>query len=223
LAITVDVTEEGSLGIVEPGGGKDPGRSRMRFFRRRVFIVNRDLQISLLSNSFLYVLLFVAVIGVVFFVPLLAELTEIESASERTVQVGNEIRYLYTYFWPAVILAMILIFFHSIRASHKVAGPLYRFKLVLEALKKGEISSPISIRKGDYLHPEADLINEVLESLRRNLEGLQEAQVELDQALAEYKEELGQNPSAEEKERVRDLTERADQLADRLRYFKLAA
>jgi len=195
----------------------------MRFFRRRKFIVNRELQISLLRNSFLYVLLFVAVIGVVFFVPLLAELTESESASERTVQVGNQIRYLYTYFWPAVIFAMILIFLHSVRASHKVAGPLYRFKLVLEALKEGEISSPISIRKGDYLQQEADLINQVLESLRRNLEGLQQSQVQLSQAMSEYRQELGQNLSTEEDERVRDLAEKATLLADRLRYFKLAA
>jgi methyl-accepting chemotaxis protein len=195
----------------------------MRFLRRRKFIVNRELQISLLRNSFLYVLLFVAVIGVVFFVPLLAELTESESASERTLQVGNQIRYLYTYFWPAVILAMILIFLHSVRASHKVAGPLYRFKLVLEALKEGEISSPISIRKGDYLQQEADLINQVLESLRQNLEGLQQSQVQLNQALSEYRRELGQNLSTEEEERVRDLTEKATLLADRLRYFKLSA
>jgi len=195
----------------------------MRFLRRRKYIVNRDLQVSLLRNSFLYVLLFVAVIGVVFFVPLLAELTETGSAGERTVQVGNQIRYLYTYFWPAVILAMILIFLHSVRASHKVAGPLYRFKLVLEALKEGEVSSPISIRKGDYLHSEADLINQVLESLRQNLEGLQQSQEQLNQALSEYRRELGQNLSAEEEERVRDLAQKADQLADRLRYFKLAA
>ena len=159
----------------------------------------------------------------VFFVPLLAELTQAESASAGTVQVGNQIRYLYTYFWPAVILAMILIFLHSVRASHKVAGPLYRFKLVLEALKEGEISSPISIRKGDYLQQEADLINQVLESLRQNLEGLQQSQVQLNQALSEYRRELGQNLSTEEEECVGDLTEEVTLLADRLRHFKLAA
>jgi len=195
----------------------------MRFFRRRRFIVNRELQMSLLRNSFLYVVLFVAVIGVVFFVPLMTELTQSESTSAGTVQVGNQIRYLYTYFWPAVILAMILIFLHSVRASHKVAGPLYRFTLVLEALKEGEISSPISIRKGDYLQQEADLINQVLESLRQNLEGLQQSQVQLNQALSEYKRELGQNLSTAEEGRVRELTEKATLLADRLRYFKLAA
>ena len=194
----------------------------MRFFRRRQFIVNRDIQIRLLCNSFLYVLLFVAVIGVVFFVPLVSDLMDAESPSARTSQVSNQMRHLYTYFWPAVILAMIFIFLHSVRASHKVAGPLYRFRVVLEALREGEISSPISIRKGDYLHQEADLINEVLQSLRQNLEGLQEAQVQLNQALTEYSEKL-ENLSTEEEERVRDLTERADQLTDRLRYFKLAA
>jgi hypothetical protein len=95
--------------------------------------------------------------------------------------------------------------------------------LVLEALKEGEISSPISIRKGDYLQQEADLINQVLESLRQNLEGLQQSQVQLNQALSEYRRELGQNLSTEEEERVRDLTEKATLLADRLRYFKLSA
>ena len=195
----------------------------MRFFRRRKFIVNRDLQIALLRNSFLYVLLFLAVIGVVFFVPLMAELTGTGSLSERTVQAGKQIRYLHPYFWLIVILAMILTFLHSVRASHKVAGPLYRFNVVLQALKEGEISSPICIRKGDFLHQEADLINQVLESLRQNLEGLKQAQVQLNEALSEYRRELGQNLSTEETERVRDLTEKADQLADRLRHFKLAA
>jgi methyl-accepting chemotaxis protein len=195
----------------------------MRFFRRRKFIINRDLQISLLSNSFLYVLLFVAVVGVVFFVPLMAELADKPSPSVKIIQVNGQIRDLYNYFWPAVILAMILIFLHSVRASHKVVGPLYRFKLVLEALKEGEIPPPIRIRKGDYLHQEADLINQVLESLRQNLEGLQQAQAQLNQALSEYRRELGQNLCAEEEERVRDLTEKAEQLADRVKCFKLAA
>ena len=195
----------------------------MKFLKRRKFIVNRDLQIVLLRNSFLYVLLFVAVVGVVFVVPLMTELTETVSASERPVQVSNHIRDFYTYFWPAVILALILIFLHSVRASHKVAGPLYRFKCVLEALRDGEISPPIRIRKGDYLHQEAELINQVLESLRQNLKGLQQAQVQLNQALSEYRLELAQNVSSEEEAYARDVTEKANQLADRLRYFKLAA
>jgi len=195
----------------------------MRFFRRRRFIVNRDVQIALLRNSFLYLLLFVAVIGIVFFVPLMAELTGTENPSERTVPLGDQMRYLHDYIWIALILAMILIFLHSVRTSHRVAGPLYRFKVVLEALKEGEISSPIRIRKGDYLHEEADLINQVLESLRQNLEGLQQAQEQLKQALSEYRRELGENLSTEEKERVRVLTEKTDQLGDRLGYFKLAA
>lgn len=195
----------------------------MRFFRRRKYIVNRELQIALLRNSFLYVLLFVAVIGVVFFVPMMAEWTDVDSPSARTARVNSQILYLHTYFWPAVILAMILIFLHSVRASHKVAGPLYRFKVVLEALREGEISPPIRIRKGDYLHPEAELINQVLETLRQNLEGLQRAQAQLNQALSEYRRELGQNLTTEEEKRVRDLAEKADQLSDRLKHFKLAA
>ena len=177
----------------------------MRLLRRRKYIVNRDLQISLLRNSFLYVLLFVAVMGVVFFVPLLAELTETESASERTLQVGNQIRYLYTYFWPAVILAMILIFLHSVRASHKVAGPLYRFKLVLEALKEGEIVSNkypqrrLPPPRGRPYQPGA-------RKPPAKLGGSQQAQEQLSQALSEYRRELGQNPSIDQGERVRDLT-----------------
>ncbi len=195
----------------------------MRFFRRRKFFVNRDLQMALLRNSFLYVLLFVAVIGVVFIIPLVEGLTDTEGAFQRTVHVGKQIRYLYTYFWPAVSLAMILIFLHSIRTSHKIAGPLYRFKLVLEALREGEISPPIRIRKGDYLHPEAELINQVLESLRQNLESLQQAQVQLHEVLSEYRRELGHGITPEEEERLRDLAEKTTLLADRLGHFKLAA
>lgn len=59
----------------------------MRFFRRRKFIVNREIQIALLRNSCLYILLFLGVIEAVFFVPLTVGLQETEGASETTVQV----------------------------------------------------------------------------------------------------------------------------------------
>ena len=197
-------------------------QKEMRILRRTRFLIN-EFQYRILFLQVLYFFALILVFTAAIFVPLILELESGSLSFAEKHAVANQFLSLHSRIWPAVLVLFVLLSGHSVFVSHRIAGPLYRFRVVLDALKEGEISSPISIRKGDYLQQEADLINEVLESLRQNLEGLQEAQVQLSQAMTEYREELGQNLSAEEEERVRDLTERADELTDRLRYFKLAA
>lgn len=50
--------------------------------------------------------------------------------------------------------------------SHKIAGPLYRFKKVIEALKAGDFSSSACIRKQDQLQDLAVKLNLMIEKVR---------------------------------------------------------
>ena len=55
----------------------------------------------------------------------------------------------------------------GIRASFRVIGPLYRFRVFLGQVRDGEESQPCRIRKEDELHDFCALLNEVTEPLRR--------------------------------------------------------
>jgi len=194
----------------------------MQFLRRRRFLINRPLQLRLLSNSLLQVLLFVVITAVSLFLPSMIELRNLEDYSEKTVQAANQILYLHDYFWPAVLFVLIAIILDSIRVSHKIAGPLFRFSRTFEVIGKGELPSTMRIRKGDYLVEEAEVINRMLDGLRENVRAIQESHAVLRETLSEWAEAGRESSSTEMEGRVKDLVEKADQLEERIQYFKVA-
>ena len=195
----------------------------MNFFRRRKFIINKDLQYSLLIISIFYVLLFIIVIGSILFIPAMIELDQVDYGSDQAVQAASKILYLHSKFWPAVFLVLILICLHSIRTSHKIAGPLYRFNLLFANMKKGNLPKRVTVRKGDYLLKEVAVINEMLEGLQKGVQEIQEAQVGLNEAISECKDVVSHASKDEISRRMNDLSEKGDQLSEKLAFFKLAS
>ena len=195
----------------------------MNFFRRRHFIINKDLQFSLLTISIFYLLLFLVVIGSILFIPAMIELDRVDYASDQAVQAASKILYIHSKFWPAVIFSLIVIALHSIRTSHKIAGPLYRFDRLFESIKEGNLSQKISLRKGDYLINEMDNINEMLESLQIRVQEIKDAQSGLNEAISECKDVVSHASKDEISKRMNDITEKGDQLGEKLAYFKLAS
>ena len=195
----------------------------MNFFRRRHFIINKDLQFSLLTISIFYLLLFLVVVGSILFIPVMLELDRVDYASEQAVQAASKILYLHSKFWPAVLLVLVLICLHSIRTSHKIAGPLYRFDRLYESMKEGNLPKKVTLRKGDYLRNEMENINEMLESLTIRVQEIKDAQSGLNEAISECKDVVSHASKDEISKRMNDITEKGDQLGEKLAYFKLAS
>jgi hypothetical protein len=55
----------------------------------------------------------------------------------------------------------------GIASTHKIVGPLYRFRVYLAQLASGERPEPCRIRKGDELQDFCALLNRATEPLRR--------------------------------------------------------
>jgi hypothetical protein len=55
----------------------------------------------------------------------------------------------------------------AIRFSHRIVGPLVRFRHTMQAVGNGEAVRPIKLRKGDYLNDLRDDFNQMLEGLQR--------------------------------------------------------
>jgi len=195
----------------------------MNFFRRRHFIINKDLQFSLLTISIFYLLLFLVVVGSILFIPVMLELDRVDYASEQAVQAASKILYLHSKFWPAVLLVLVLICLHSIRTSHKIAGPLFRFDRLYESMKEGNLPKKVTLRKGDYLRNEMENINEMLESLTIRVQEIKDAQSGLNEAISECKDVVSHASKDEISKRMNDITEKGDQLGEKLAYFKLAS
>lgn len=189
-------------------------------FRRRRFILDKRLQYRLLVISVGYVVFFILVMGLALFAPLILKLRGSALESAESLEAARGFLYLHHYFWPAVLLSFVVITLHSILTSHKIAGPLFRFRQMFELVKKGIIPSPTPLRKRDFLHVEMRAINEMLESLRLKLKDIREAQEGLSRAIAEYSAVTETGPAALRQLMI-DLAEKGDQLAKKIREFKV--
>jgi methyl-accepting chemotaxis protein len=193
----------------------------MIILRRRKFVINKSLQYSLLFVSLLYAILFLVVVGASLFIPLMVELGKAEEFSEKSLQTANLILYLHSNFWPAVLLSLIFIGLHSVRTSHRIAGPFYRLNLVFRNMKEGNLPRPIQLRKGDYFFPEIELFNQMIEKFRGKVTEVQGAQAQLNEAISECSKVTSHASKEEIIEHVNNITEKGNQLADRVRYFKI--
>jgi hypothetical protein len=66
-----------------------------------------------------------------------------------------------------VVLAGLLFIYDLVRFSHRVAGPLYRFRKHLKAIVDGEELTLMKLRKDDFLQELKDEFNEVLTVLEQ--------------------------------------------------------
>lgn len=194
----------------------------MNFIRRRTFLINKNLQYSLLFTSLFYVFLFLTVVGAALFIPLFVKLGKASSSSWEIQQAAAGIAlYLHENFWPAALFSLILICLLSIRSSHRIAGPLYQITLVLESLKNGNLPKAVHVRKGDRLVAEVDVANQMLDRLRIQVREIQGAQADLNDAIVACEKMIGHASTEVIIERMNDIREKAIQLTNRTSYFKV--
>ena len=101
--------------------------------------------------------------------------------------------------------------------SHKIAGPLYRFKQTLKELTGGNFNDQVHLRKGDQLIEVGEDFNRMIGAVRAHIASAQQCEAELKADIAF----LGELNLAEGKrERLTQLRNKLDQLENELGYFK---
>jgi methyl-accepting chemotaxis protein len=81
---------------------------------------------------------------------------------------------LQTVFVELVIVSLAAIVM-TLLVSHKIAGPLYRFKVMLGKLGDGDFSSSMKLREGDQLQQVAIAYNEAVEKINIKIKAVKNA------------------------------------------------
>ena len=144
-------------------------------YKRRRFLIDR-LQLRLLSITLLYFTAAATIFAAVLFTPLMLQLTGDPESPQARAAVATEFLALHSRFWPAILLTFALLALHSVFTSHRIAGPLYRFRIVFKEIQSGNLVPYAGIRERDLLGKEADALNAMLVSLRERLFGIFEEQ-----------------------------------------------
>lgn len=166
-----------------------------RVYKRRQYIVDRRFQYSLIYKF--AILAALIVIGSLSFLVLVyyqygdVQVSVVQpipfGSSESLVDSGTMKTYsLLDLLWPVLSICLIgtiiFTFFFSVIISHRMAGPVYRMRRLLDEMAQGDLRSPVSrLRKKDeFKHLFAD-INNVKERWRSQIKELQSVCRELDE------------------------------------------
>jgi methyl-accepting chemotaxis protein len=133
------------------------------YVRRRLFV--HPVQYRLLAANIVYGLALILVIGIPLFAPLVQELQSPDLSLPEKGRVAEQFLTLHQRLWPWLFPAFALIAFHSVFFVHRIGGPLYRFTRLFQALAQGDDRARALLRRHDYLKPEADAFNAMLDRM----------------------------------------------------------
>ncbi len=165
-----------------------------RPYKRRINLVKRALQLSVVLYIFLTTLAVLSVHSWLL----------VWSYSQKVIDLGTIDRNLFVQIvvvtlLSTLLIAMALSFIVGILFSHRFAGPLWKIEQALKQVAKGDISLRLSLRRGDLLHDFCDVFNDALAGLRSIVAEEQKAIAAAEAAVERLKERIpARSPGAED-------------------------
>lgn len=142
--------------------------ARKRDRRQRIIVEGFQLQFVMVSLLWLAVTLFLF-LGVLFGPPAAMVLRSSTSEAGR-VEAASRLIALHEHAWPAVLVALASGTLFLVRHSHRLAGPIYRFRATFARVTSGDLTPRVRLRKGDYLVDEAAALDAMIRSLARRVD-----------------------------------------------------
>lgn len=142
--------------------------ARKRDRRQRIIVEGFQLQFVMVSLLWLAVTLFLF-LGVLFGPPAALVLRSSTSEAAR-VEAASRLIALHEHAWPAVLVALASGTLFLVRHSHRLAGPIYRFRATFARVAAGDLTPRVRLRKGDYLVDEAAALDAMIRSLARRVD-----------------------------------------------------
>lgn len=136
-------------------------------WKRRKKLIEKRMQIKIavyVAVSLLVVLVF----------SLLFTHATIKSIFPRilSTRMGSQIQAIQTRLLIFGVIYLVFAAFISILISHKIAGPIFKFKKEIKSMiETGDISKRIFLRKGDELKDLADLLNQLFDMIEASASG----------------------------------------------------
>jgi hypothetical protein len=173
--------------------------------RRKHFVVDKKLQLYFMWSALLYVATPLFVITISLFLPLVVQLNTTEMTSREAQHSARLLLYLHDRFWMPLALSLVAAGLHSVYATHRVAGPLYRFRMTFASIEKGLLPKKVRLRRRDLLRPEMEALNAMLRSLRNTAEQTQKDAADLDRLICRYRE-VRAEPGPEPEQILAEMT-----------------
>jgi methyl-accepting chemotaxis protein len=142
--------------------------------KRRNYFIDKDFQSRfILKFCLLVVLAGVITTGILYFV---GKGSTTVAIVDSRVMVRTTADFLLPVLIQTVLAVMVIFGIATIVVtllfSHKIAGPLYRFKKALESIKSGDLSANFHLRSYDQLKDLSDELNAMIDKTRERINSI---------------------------------------------------
>jgi methyl-accepting chemotaxis protein len=142
--------------------------------RRRIYFIDKTFQSNFILK-FCGLVVFGGLLTVGILYLWAANATTVSIVNSRVV-VTTTANYILPLLIQTVFIVTIIIAIATIITtlfiSHKIAGPLYRFKKIMEAMGEGDFLTQVRIRKGDQLQNLAKIFDDMISKNRTKIKAL---------------------------------------------------
>ncbi len=146
-------------------------------YKRKIYFINKDLQGKLIFQYFMLLalgsILFIGIFSI-FSSSTLSIVYEDYQLHLGTTP-GILFRKILSTQWMFIVLGGLAICMITLRLSHRVAGPFYRFEKMLDDMNQGDFSKPIVLRKKDEGKDLAQKMNDFNSMISRDFSMIQES------------------------------------------------
>ena len=188
--------------------------------RTRQYFLKDSCQPQLLAVSLVHYLLIILTFVATLFVPLLIEMDNIPLPLPENGELAHQLSLLHERVWPSVVGVLVLLAIHSVLFSHRIAGPLYRYRTIFNAIREGDLTVSANTRKHDYMKKESESLNEMIASLRSRIKDLEEQGGQARGVLAELKRAVETESRKEVDQTIDRLEEQLERLNGSLHEFR---
>ena len=187
--------------------------------RRRILL--ESFQYRLLVINLTYFVTILLIFAGTLFLPIILGLRSGKLSVIEQGEVAGLFLSLHARVWPAMLVVFVLLALHSVLVSHRIAGPLYRFRSIFKAIAEGNLSVRANLRKADYLGKESDSLNEMSAGFRAKLAGIQKHSEEVRAAILALNPSIERGSVKEMHQHIADLQAQTERLGVSIGHFRL--
>ncbi len=156
---------------------------------RRQYFIDKQLQTKYIILTILLLLMYTVLFVVILIFPYIVPLT-FDAPIEEQAEAARMLLTLHESIWPALGAVILIMSSVSIFITHRIAGPVYRFKKVLAEISGGNLDISIKLRDKDDLKDLAEEFNLVISELRGFVKTLQEDYATLSSCISELEDKI---------------------------------
>lgn len=151
---------------------------------KKQYFIDKKLQTKYALLTILLLLIYSMLFALILFTPYIFKLETGATLEEKTAA-ARMLLELHKSVWPALGTVVAILGVVSIFVTHKIAGPVYRFKRDLSEVCAGNLDISFKLRRRDDLKDLAEILNMVITELRTCVHTLQQDHASRSACIAE--------------------------------------